>query len=649
MSTAEPPSCGPVPQGADCVEEVAVRADGVQVSTHGDGRIYRHVQFGSAVIDGAPFEEALLPDPGPAGMDLRRGDRVLLARDRLVGRNSVEMRTVPRVVRVLTEQRGGHEVPFSPVTDCPECGSSLVRRLLGQRERMFCPNQRTCPAQVLPRLRRLSRREGFMLPFLDPFGVRPRWLLTATPLVNEEGLFDLTRDEVGDRFFDALMAARRAPAARVLGALSPHGGRRPGEPVIGSREWWTLLHQVGSIPALTDASADQVCAAGILAPVAERIVAWFNVPWHRELVQRWAAAGVTMKQPAVERTLVGVRVGLRSPGLGRAWPGISDLSAVRRWEDRVYERGGEPVMLTPRRNDSSELQYVFDLTVLHPRCGDADAAASASSLTGMQFEELLRRGPAGQAAETAGPRTVDDMWRAARRAHPDGVRIGTRGPLPVGNPVMAGEGALYMCTRETQQIVVIVASSLGSAVEGLGVGSPVASFDRTEALWVPGSIGALRLVSPVLRAPMTALRRGRPHLVRSDADWVRVPHVAGIYRITLRDHFGECIYVGRSQDLRIRPRQHEKTAGLQWSDGLAPGKVQIELLYVKAAEQFHAWTVTDLDDAEAAHIRRAQQRFLAGEGPRVLNITGGRNGPPSRPKTQVYVWRSSSGGCVSSE
>lgn len=519
---------------------------------------------------------------------------------------------------------------------------------MGERERLYCPNERTCPVQVLPRLSQLTSHLGLRLSLPGGFWNGPAWLLATTPLVNEEGLFDLTRDQVGDRIFDALTAARNMPAARVLDALSPHGGGRPGEPRIGDREWWTLLHQVGSIQALADTPADEICATGVLPPVAERIVAWFNVPWHRELLQRWAAAGVTMKPPAVEHTLVGVRVGLRAPGFTQSWTGISDLSAVRRWQDRVFERGGEPIMLTRSRNDSAEVQYVFDLTVLHPLRSDAEAAESVSSLTEMQFEGLLRSGQVNQTANPARLRTVDDMWRAVRQSHPHGVRIGTRGPLPVGNPAMAGEGALYMCTRETQQIVVVVASSLGSAIEGLGLGSPVALFDRTEALWVPGSLGIIRLVSPVLRAPKTALRQGRPHLVRCDADWARVPHVAGIYRIVLQDSSGQCIYIGRSQDLRIRPRQHEKTAGLRWSDGSAPGKVRIELLYVKPAEQFHAWTVTDLDDAEAGHIHRAQERFGAGHGPRVLNITSGRNGPPSRPKTQVYVWRASSRGGVAS-
>ncbi|MGO7353056.1 helix-hairpin-helix domain-containing protein, partial [Rhizobium ruizarguesonis] len=51
----------------------------------------------------------------------------------------------------------------------------------------------------------------------------------------------------------------------------------------------------GSIDALARASVDELSEVDGVGPVlAASIVAWFEVDWQREIIERWRAAGVRM-------------------------------------------------------------------------------------------------------------------------------------------------------------------------------------------------------------------------------------------------------------------------------------------------------------------------------------------------------------------
>jgi DNA ligase (NAD+) len=64
--------------------------------------------------------------------------------------------------------------------------------------------------------------------------------------------------------------------------------------------------------AIRAASLDELAAAeGVGPTIAEAVVEWFGVDWHRDIVDTWAAAGVSMedeRDESVERTLEGLTV-----------------------------------------------------------------------------------------------------------------------------------------------------------------------------------------------------------------------------------------------------------------------------------------------------------------------------------------------------
>ena len=73
-----------------------------------------------------------------------------------------------------------------------------------------------------------------------------------------------------------------------------------------------LATRFGSMEALRAASVEELADTdGVGSIIAESFKQWFEVEWHDNIVQKWAAAGVTMEEEASdkpEQTLEGITV-----------------------------------------------------------------------------------------------------------------------------------------------------------------------------------------------------------------------------------------------------------------------------------------------------------------------------------------------------
>lgn len=229
---------------------------------------------------------------------------------------------------------------------------------------------------------------------------------------------------------------------------------------------------------------------------------------------------------------------------------------------------------------------------------------------------------------------VEMAWSRLLVAHPYHYVLGRRGRLP-NRPE---PGCLYIADLRGRQITAVFADSLTQAWAELD--TTELNARREKAIWVSGDRDAIRRASPFFEKPASALKRGRPITVTSHEEWAKAPSSAGIYRIHRTSEDGALeVYVGRSQNLARRPRWHEKLDGLPWG-AVTGGLVKVELIPAKAAGPRGIWTFADLDEAEERHIARMRRRADA-EGFRVINSTVGRNGPPSKPPTHLYVWQPS--------
>ncbi|HEY7812323.1 MAG TPA: helix-hairpin-helix domain-containing protein, partial [Nakamurella sp.] len=81
---------------------------------------------------------------------------------------------------------------------------------------------------------------------------------------------------------------------------------------VGPTAARALAQQFTSIAAIRAASREELAAAeGVGPTIADAVIEWFTVDWHRQIVDKWAAAGVRMEDEATDRpeqTLAGLSV-----------------------------------------------------------------------------------------------------------------------------------------------------------------------------------------------------------------------------------------------------------------------------------------------------------------------------------------------------
>jgi len=236
--------------------------------------------------------------------DLRVGDTVVLQRAGDV---------IPEVVSAIVDARDGSETVWEMPTQCPACGTEVVREPGEVVAR--CPNP-YCPAQRIGGLLHFSGRGGMDI---EGLGYAVMVQLLDRELVREPAdvfRLDLETLQSLDRFarrsaenlMSAIDAARQRPLSRIINAL---GIRHVGEQTaIDLGAWLTRETPRTADESAADwtrrvaerlrsADADELTAVyGIGRVVAEGIAGFFADEHTRELLQRLVEAGVEAEAPA---------------------------------------------------------------------------------------------------------------------------------------------------------------------------------------------------------------------------------------------------------------------------------------------------------------------------------------------------------------
>lgn len=215
--------------------------------------------------------------------DIRIGDRVLINKAGEI---------IPEVLRVMTEKRTGEEKEVEIPTKCPDCGWSVERK--GAEAAIRCTNPH-CPALGREGLIHFVSREAMNIEGCGPSVINA--LLDAGLVRDAADLYSLKKEDVlklermGEKSADKLLAAIAASKANELDKLLFALGIRH----VGAKVARTLAVEFGSMEALLTAEAEQLAAIrDIGAVIAESVVTWLSVPTNRDLLERLAAAGLTM-------------------------------------------------------------------------------------------------------------------------------------------------------------------------------------------------------------------------------------------------------------------------------------------------------------------------------------------------------------------
>jgi DNA ligase (NAD+) len=294
-------------------EEVNAKLLAIEVNTGRTGRVTPFGRMEPTKVAGSTVEMATLHNAHEVRRkDVRPGDTVILRKAGDV---------IPEIVGPVLALRPEGLAEWVMPTACPACGTALVEQREGDKD-LRCPNHEHCPAQVRERVFHVASRGAFDIEGLGYEAASA--LLEAEAIANEGDVFDLDastlrgvdlftrapkKTEEGpqltanaEKLLANLDVALDQPLWRVLVALSIRH--------VGPTAARALATQFGSMTALRAASeADLAAADGVGPTIAEAVVEWFAVPWHRTIVDKWTAAGVRMedeRDASMARTLEGL-------------------------------------------------------------------------------------------------------------------------------------------------------------------------------------------------------------------------------------------------------------------------------------------------------------------------------------------------------
>jgi DNA ligase (NAD+) len=288
-------------------EEVTTVLLDIKVSVGRTGRVTPFAYMEPVKVAGSTVTNATLHN---AEEIVRKG---VLIGDTIVIRKAGDV--IPEVLGPVLEKRTGSERAFVMPTQCPECGSELRAMSQGDVD-IRCPNTQSCPAQLRERIYYIGSRAALDIDVLGYEAATA--LLDARIITDESDLFDLTAEKLVtsdfftkkdgtpaanvDKLLAALEEAKTRPLWRTLVALSIRH--------VGPTAAQGLASALGSVKAISEASAQDLADIdGVGQIIAESIVEWFEVKWHKEIITQWEKAGVCMVVQQTEQlpqTLAGL-------------------------------------------------------------------------------------------------------------------------------------------------------------------------------------------------------------------------------------------------------------------------------------------------------------------------------------------------------
>lgn len=422
-------------------EEVHTKLIDIAVGIGRTGRATPYAVMEPVTVAGSTVRQATLHN-----REVVKAKGVLIG-DTIVLRKAGDV--IPEILGAVEQLRDGSEHEWHMPENCPECGTPLRPMKAGDID-LRCPNARSCPAQVRGRVEHIGSRGALDIEALGEVtaaALTQPAVPPVPPLVTEARLFELTVDELvpievvvrdaetGQPKVEDETGApvRRAPfqkwgpasyppgvehlntaERRRAGIRKNHRELLPSEAATKlidelakakTKPLWRILVSLnirhvgpvaaraladhfGSLDAIRAASNDELAEVeGVGSIIADALIDWFEVDWHREIVERWAAAGVQFTTPG-------------HPGPGRAADGggvLSGLTIVATGSLEGFTReGAQEAIIAAGGKAASSVSKKTDFVAAGPGAGSKLARAEELGirvLDAAQFARLVTEGP----------------------------------------------------------------------------------------------------------------------------------------------------------------------------------------------------------------------------------------------------------------
>lgn len=215
-------------------------------------------------------------------MDLRINDMVFVEKGGEI---------IPKIVDVNYDKREPGTIKLEFIKNCPACETPLVREP-GEAAH-FCPNEKTCPPQVMGRMEHFVSRRAMNI---DSVGTETVSMLYEKGLVKDisdfytlkkEQLIGLDRmaDKSAQNIIEGIENSKHVPFEKVLYAL---GIRHIGETMAKK-----LARRFKSIEELQKATLEELeNTADVGNKIAKSIQEYFSKPEHRILIRKLKESGL---------------------------------------------------------------------------------------------------------------------------------------------------------------------------------------------------------------------------------------------------------------------------------------------------------------------------------------------------------------------
>ena len=288
-------------------EEVTTKLVDIRVSIGRTGRVTPFAFMEPVKVAGSTVTNATLHNQEEIE---RKG---VLIGDIVIIRKAGDV--IPEVLGPVLDKRTGTEKAFVMPTQCPECASDLRAITEGDVD-IRCPNTRSCPAQLRERIYYIGSRAALDI---DVLGYEAAVAMLQDAIITDEAdIFSLTEKALMkssfftkkdgsagknlEKLLEALEDAKSRPLWRTIVALSIRH--------VGPTAAQALATNLGSMDAISKASvADLADIDGLGDVIAQSVVEWFEVDWHRNIIKKWSDAGVAMVNAtgeAMPQTLAGL-------------------------------------------------------------------------------------------------------------------------------------------------------------------------------------------------------------------------------------------------------------------------------------------------------------------------------------------------------
>jgi DNA ligase (NAD+) len=238
------------------------------------------------VVDGSTVQMATLHNEGEvARKDIRVGDTVVI-------RKAGDI--IPEVISPVIELRPKTSKPFKMPSDCPDCGTKLVK--IKQEDAAWrCPNDK-CPARNQRHIEHFASKTALDIEGLGEKNVEV--LLSNGLIADQADIYSLSKEDLLklDRFAEV-------SASKLIKAINDK--KSPSLPRfifglgirhVGIQTAIDLANYFSSLENLAKAELDELSAIdGVGVVVAESIVAWFSSPGNQQLLAKFKRQSVWPK------------------------------------------------------------------------------------------------------------------------------------------------------------------------------------------------------------------------------------------------------------------------------------------------------------------------------------------------------------------